>query len=47
MLNLQKKCKFLKALQIENGDIIKIFPGDNPKIIDKAPSGRMYLDGNQ
>jgi len=34
------------SLQIENGDIIKIYPGDTPKIIDKAPSGRMYLDGN-
>ena len=34
------------SLQIENGDIIKIYPGDNPKIIDKAPSGRMYLDGS-
>ena len=25
---------------------IKIYPGDAPKIIDKAPSGRMYLDGS-
>ena len=35
-----------KSLLIENGDIIKILPGDTPKIIDKAPSGRVYLDGN-
>ena len=34
------------ALQVENGDIIKIYPGNVPQIIDKAPSGRMYLDGN-
>ena len=34
------------ALQVENGDIIKIYPGNMPQIIDKAPSGRMYLDGN-
>ena len=28
------------------GDIIKILPGDKPEIIDKAPSGKIYLDGN-
>jgi ribonuclease J len=41
-----KEMKVPHSLQIENGDIIKIYPGDNPKIIDKAPSGRMYLDGS-
>ena len=33
------------TLQIENGDIVRIYPGNNPQIMDKAPSGRMYLDG--
>ena len=28
------------------GDIVRIFPGENPQVIDKAPSGKMYLDGN-
>tara|TARA_B110001452_G_scaffold264572_1_gene267777 strand:- start:1397 stop:3058 length:1662 start_codon:yes stop_codon:yes gene_type:complete len=41
-----KEMQVPKALLIENGDIIKILPGDNPQIIDKAPSGRVYLDGN-
>ena len=41
-----KEMQVPKTLQIENGDIIKILPGDAPKIIDKAPSGRIYLDGN-
>ena len=41
-----KEMKIPHSLQIENGDIVKIFPGDTPKIIDKAPSGRMYLDGS-
>ena len=41
-----KEMRVPKTLQIENGDIIKILPGDAPKIIDKAPSGRVYLDGN-
>ena len=35
-----------KTLLIENGDIIKILPGNKPEIIDKAPSGKVYLDGN-
>ena len=33
-------------LRIEDGDIVRIYPGKNPEIIDKAPSGKMYLDGN-
>ena len=41
-----KEMQIPTSLQIENGDIIKILPGDVPKIIDKAPSGRVYLDGN-
>ena len=40
-----KEMKVPHTLQVENGDIIKIAPSSNPKIIDKAPSGRMYLDG--
>ncbi len=41
-----KEMQIPKTLLIENGDIIKILPGDKPEIIDKAPSGRLYLDGN-
>ena len=40
-----KEMKVPHTLQVENGDIIKISPSNNPEIIDKAPSGRMYLDG--
>ena len=32
-------------VQVENGDIVKLFPG-KPHVYDKAPSGRLYLDGN-
>ena len=32
-------------VQVENGDIVKLAPG-NPYVYDKAPSGRLYLDGN-
>ena len=44
--------KFAKQMQIpytvkvENGDIVKISPGDQPEVFDKAPSGRLYVDGN-
>ena len=32
-------------VQVENGDIVKLFPGNKPEVYDKAPSGRLYLDG--
>ena len=41
-----KEMQVPKTLLIENGDIIKILPGKTPEIIDKAPSGKIYLDGN-
>ena len=41
-----KEMQVPKTLLIENGDIIKILPGDEPQIVDKAPSGKIYLDGN-
>ena len=33
-------------LQVENGDIVQFYPGNSPKIVDKAPTGKVYLDGN-
>ncbi len=50
--HMMEQAKFAKemnvphTLQIENGDIVTIYPGDNPQITDRAPSGRMYLDGS-
>ncbi len=41
-----KEMQVPNSLLIENGDIIKILPGEKPEIIDKAPSGKVYLDGN-
>tara|TARA_Y100000591_G_C21836443_1_gene702833 strand:- start:663 stop:2321 length:1659 start_codon:yes stop_codon:yes gene_type:complete len=44
--------KFAKEMQIpftvkvENGDIVKLAPGNQPEVFDKAPSGRLYVDGN-
>ena len=45
-VSFAKEMQVPKTLLIENGDIIKILPGDKPQIIDKAPSGKIYLDGN-
>jgi len=45
-VNFAKEMQIPQTLQIENGDIIKLYPGNEPEIIDKAPSGRMYLDGS-
>ena len=41
-----KKMQIPQTLLIENGDIVRISPGKKPEIIDKAPFGRMYLDGS-
>ncbi len=44
--------KFAKEMQIpytvkvENGDIVKLSPGGKPEVFDKAPSGRLYVDGS-
>ena len=45
-VSFAKEMQVPKTLLIENGDIIKILPGDKPQIIDKAPSGKVYLDGS-
>ena len=34
------------TVQVENGDIVKLYPGKKPEVFDKAPSGRLYVDGN-
>ena len=45
-VSFAKEMQVPKTLLIENGDIIKLLPGDAPQIIDKAPAGRIYLDGS-
>ncbi len=44
-INFAKEMKVPNPVQVENGDIVRLFPGV-PKVFDKAPSGRLYLDGN-
>ena len=45
-INFAKEMQVTFPIQVENGDIVKLSPGDKPEIYDKAPSGRLYLDGN-
>ena len=45
-INFAKEMQVPYPIQVENGDIVKIYPGDKPEVYDKAPSGRLYVDGN-
>ena len=45
-INFAKEMQVPYPVQVENGDIVKLYPGDKPKVYDKAPNGRLYLDGN-
>ena len=44
-INFAKEMQVPYPVKIENGDIVQLYPGEKPKIIDKAPVGRMYVDG--
>ena len=44
-INFAKEMQVPYPVQIENGDIVRLYPGDKPEIFDKAPVGRMYVDG--
>jgi len=45
-INFAKEMQVPYPVQVENGDIVRLYPGDKPEVYDKAPSGRLYLDGN-
>ena len=45
-INFAKEMQVPYPVQIENGDIVQIYPGEGPHVVDKAPVGRMYVDGN-
>ena len=44
-VSFAKEMQVPNPIQVQNGDIVKLFPG-KPIVHDKAPSGRLYLDGN-
>ncbi len=45
-INFAKEMKIFNPVQVENGDMVKIYPGEKPHVFDKAPSGRLCVDGN-
>jgi len=45
-INFAKEMKIPYPVQVENGDVVKIFPGEKPHVYDKAPSGRLCVDGD-
>ena len=44
-MKFAKEMNVPNPVQVENGDIVKLYPG-KPEVFDKAPSGRLYVDGN-
>jgi len=44
-INFAKEMQVQYPVQVENGDIVQLYPGEKPKITDKAPVGRMFVDG--
>ena len=45
-ISFAKKLNVPHPIKVENGDIVRIFPGDSPQVFDKAPYGKIFLDGN-
>jgi ribonuclease J len=44
-INFAKEMQVRYPVQVENGDVVQLYPGEKPKVVDKAPVGRMYVDG--
>ncbi len=44
-INFAREMKIPSPVQVENGDIVKIYPGNKPYVYDKAPNGRLCVDG--
>ncbi len=45
-INFAKEMQVPNSVLVENGDIVKLYPGLKPEVYDKAPSGKLYVDGN-
>ena len=45
-INFAKEMKVQFQILVENGDIVKIHRDKKPEIFDKAPSGRLCVDGS-
>ena len=45
-ISFAKEMQVPYPVKVENGDVIRIFPGVKPEVFDKAPNGKIYVDGN-
>ena len=45
-INFAKEMQVPYPIKVENGDIVRLYPGNKPEVYDKAPSGRVYVDGS-
>ena len=45
-INFAKEMQIPYPVQVQNGDIVRLYPGKKPEVYDKAPNGRIYFDGN-
>ena len=45
-INFAKQMQVPYPVKVENGDIVQLYPGKQPQVMDKAPVGRIYVDGN-
>ena len=44
-INFAKEMQVKFPVKVENGDMVRLYPGEKPEVYDKAPSGRIYVDG--
>ncbi len=45
-INFAKEMQVPFPVKVENGDIVQLYPGEKPMVIDKAPTGRIFVDGS-
>tara|TARA_B100000029_G_scaffold36377_1_gene34201 strand:- start:1363 stop:3027 length:1665 start_codon:yes stop_codon:yes gene_type:complete len=45
-INFAQEMQVPYPVSVENGDIVQLYPGKQPQVIDKAPTGRIFVDGN-
>jgi len=45
-INFANEMKIFNPVQVENGDIVKMYPCEKPYVYDKAPHGRLCVDGD-
>jgi ribonuclease J len=44
-INFAKEMQVPHPVQVENGDVVQLYPGEKPTVVDKAPVGKMLVDG--